>query len=294
MVCFGWGGSQNVKHKGNIETGAGSPGFSRVDVLAVMAVVVGLIFLLVKVRGGRHREVRRMSCQENLKQISVAMAAYSAGNNQKLPFAFMQPRPGAPTTWDTLIATSLRVALRCDRLDMPPPPHGSVLKCPEDSVSEAVIDQANARLRRSYAMTAHKMNRPNWPPSERNATGVGLSWSQSRKRGNSSYSYLATVSDLPAVTLGMIFEADATILMTEHAHADNFVGRSKRASIISTMEHVDATVLPMNAFHRGRINYLMVDGHVELLDPEETVGVEGEVSDASETHFGMWTIVAGD
>lgn len=269
-------------------------GFSRTDVLAILAVVLGLALLLMKTRSRHSAEVKSTSCMENLKQISAAMTAYAADSNQKLPFAFMQPKPGTPTTWDTLIATSLRVALRGDRLDMPPPPHGRVLKCPDDSISAAAVEQANAPARRSYSMTAHKMNRPNWPPSEHNATGVGLGWSQNRAKGNASYAYLQSVATLPAVKMDMIFEPDKTILITEQAQADNYVGKSKRATIDSTMEHVDTTILPMGSYHGGRINYLMLDGHVETLKPEETVGKEGEVSDSADTHFGMWTILARD
>lgn len=269
-------------------------GFTRTDVLAILAVVFGLAFLLMKTRARQSDEVKSTSCMENLKQISVAMAAYSADSNQKLPFAFMQPKPGTPTTWDTLIATPLRVALRGDRLDLPPPPHGRVLKCPDDLISAAAVEQANAPARRSYSMTAHKMNRPNWPLSERNATGIGLGWSQYRNKGNASYVYLESLATLPSIKMDMIFEPANTILITEQAQADNYLGKSKRATIAATMEHVDTTVLPMGSYHGGRINYLMVDGHVETLKPEETVGKEGEVSDSADTHFGMWTILAGD
>ncbi|MFT4588284.1 MAG: prepilin-type processing-associated H-X9-DG protein [Candidatus Binatia bacterium] len=269
-------------------------GFSRTDVLVILAVILGLAFLLVKTVGQQSDSVKSTNCLENLKQISTALAAYSNDSNQKLPFASMQPRPGTPTTWDMLIATSLRVELRGDQLDMPPPPYGRLLKCPEDTISAAAIQQVNIPARRSYAMPAHRMNRPNWPPSEYNATGVGLGWSQNRKKGNASYAYLESVSTLPAISMDMITEPDKTILITEQAQADNYIGKSKRATIKSTLEHVDSTVLPSGSYHGGRINYLMVDGHVENLKPEETVGPEGEVSDAADTHFGMWTILSGD
>jgi len=143
-------------------------------------------------------------------------------------------------------------------------------------------------------MTAHRMNRPNWPPSPDNATGVGLGWSAYRKRGNSSYAAIDTEAPLPAISLNMILEPSGTILVTEQINADNLLAKPRLSTIDSTMAHVDDTYLSVDSVHGGRCNYLMVDGHVVSLEPSATVGGEGEVSDSAETHFGMWTIAAGD
>lgn len=51
------------------------------------------------------------------------------------------------------------------------------------------------------------------------------------------------------------------------------------------------TIIDENpAWHEGRWNYLFVDGHVELLYPEDTVGTNGGMGDTNQTQSeGMWT-----
>lgn len=268
--------------------------FTRTELLAVVALIMGLVTLWVMSRPERTAVIWEANCVGNLKEIGAALTVYSEESNQKLPFAFMQPKPGMPVTWDGLISTTLRVAMRGEYLDGPPPPVGLALRCPNDGIDAVSVDASSSSVRRSYSMTEHKMNRANWPPSEYNSTGVGLFWSAYRKRGNASYAALEGASTLPAVTLDMIQERARTILVTEQANAGNLVGRPKLATVKSTVAQVDETILPLSALHGGEINYLMADGHVESLEPDETVGLEGEISDSADTHFGMWTIVAGD
>jgi hypothetical protein len=38
----------------------------------------------------------------------------------------------------------------------------------------------------------------------------------------------------------------------------------------------------------------MVDGHVEFLSPDQTVGATGEAGENPRKHLGMWTIRAKD
>ncbi len=272
----------------------GRQGFNRTELLAAIAVLMGLAVLWANTGHKRSTATREISCLGNLKQIGAAISVYSGENRGKLPFAFMQPKPGAPVTWDRQISTALRVALRGESLDAPPPPVGLALRCPEDTISASTVATENPPARRSYSMTEHKMNRPNWPPSEYNTTGVGLFWSAYRKKGNSSYAYLETAPRLPAVSMDMILDGAGTIVVTEQATAENHAGKPKFSTVRSTIEQVDETVLPANSYHGGKINYLMADGHVELLQRKATVGPEGEVSDSADTHFGMWTIAAGD
>jgi len=268
--------------------------FTRTELLAVTVVILAIAFIWAPKNDAGARAVRQTACLENLKQIGAALAVYSGDNRDKLPYAAIQPRQGMPTTWDRLISTPLRVALRGNNLSAPPPPSGRVLRCPKDSIEPVSVDPENVPGRRSYAMTAHKMNRSNWPPSEYNSTGVGLFWSAYRKRGNSSLASIEGAPTLPAVTRDMIHDQAATIVITEQAHEENFLNRPKFSTVKATLEHVDETILPLDSLHDGKINYLMADGHAELLAPEDTVGPEGDVSDAADTHFGMWTIVSGD
>ncbi|GEM_PF-1385681 len=269
-------------------------GFTRTELLAVVTIVLTAALVWAQRMRGGSRAVRETVCRVNLKQIGAALSVYSTDNREKLPYAAIQPRRGMASTWDRLIATPLRVVLRGGDYNAPPPPAGVALRCPEDPIEAPTVDPARVSGRRSYAMPAHRMNRPNWPPSEYNSTGVGLFWSAYRKRGNGALASMQGAAPLPAVTLDMLQDRAATIVFTEQAHPENLLGRAKFSTVSSTVGHVDETVLPRDSLHGGRINYLMADGHVEQLEPEATVGPEGKVSDAPETHFGMWTIVAGD
>ena len=268
--------------------------FTRTELLAVVTIMLTIVFFWGRRGDANARVIRTAVCMENLKQIGSALRVYSSDNRGKLPYAALQPKRGISSTWDRLISTPLRVALRGDDLSSPPPPAGLLLRCPRDSIKAASLESLNVPRRRSYAMTAHKMNRSNWPPSEHNVSGVGLFWSAYRKRGNSSLASVDGVVSVPAVTIDMIRDPAATIVITEQVNPENLVGRPKFATVKSTIEHVDETILPMDSLHAGKINYLMADGRVELLEPAETVGPEGEVSDSADTHFGMWTIVSGD
>jgi prepilin-type processing-associated H-X9-DG protein len=77
-------------------------------------------------------------------------------------------------------------------------------------------------------------------------------------------------------------------LLVERISIPNALWQTKFACIISAKEQFDAKTIDQNKFHGGKLNYLMLDGHVELLRPIQSGGHVGAGNQ------GLWTIRPGD
>ena len=91
----------------------------------------------------------------------------------------------------------------------------------------------------------------------------------------------------------MIPEASGTILMTEHIDMNNIQGNQNQAHMphAAVAQHLEAGHgITEVEYHGNRWNYLMVDGHVSLLEPLKTMGR----GTARGQQTGMWTVLAGD
>lgn len=275
-------------------------GFSRTELL----ITIGLVALLgmlaavfaVKVRGRSSTAV----CMNNLRQIGAAEQLYLQHNNDKLPYAFLHYRDQQQTSWDTLLSSYLRAALRGGKTDGPPPPLKGVnqqLRCPADTVPPPEWAVRFHQERRTYALGMHNMAPENWPPGADNKTGVGLNWTfgarGERPPSARVYNFTAT-NQQAAVTRSMLLAPAKTLAVTERVRSANVIGNMAGAVITVTADHIEKNVIPAEKYHGGKFNYLMTDGHVETLFPEDTVGVTGEAGDKASRHLGLWTIKAGD
>lgn len=108
-------------------------------------------------------------------------------------------------------------------------------------------------------------------------------------RGNDSVGRINT----PTVALATIPEPSKTILLSERLH-NTSVAQSASAADLDVRKvgeqqarQYNGEAFDLNA--GGKFNYLFVDGHVELLRPEDTIG-SGSLNSAK----GMWTITPGD
>jgi len=249
--------------------------FSRADLIAVIAVVavlgVGLGSWV-----GRSGAAARV-CAANLKQLGMAMATYEQDNGNRIPYAYVElgsykNYEASKTVWDSLIFPYI-----------PPGKNGlaqkHLLRCPADT-----IPQVQMATRRTYAMPTHSNKGDNWPLSPENDTGIGVWYARWEKRKElTNYILTATTQDdesghalktvaLPAFKLEMIHAPASTLLLTEHATAVNTAFNFHGATIDSEQDHVVATNLDIAHYHGGKINYLMVDGHVESLNPGQSAG----------------------
>jgi prepilin-type processing-associated H-X9-DG protein len=275
--------------------------FTRVELATVAGVLIAIVSLgAVWIVKPRHIS-REAQCAINLKALGAAMAMYEQANNDRLPYAMIRyPAAEAKNdkTWDTLIYPFV-----------PPNDRGLAqkhfLQCPADTLP-AKGDQR----RRTYSMPAHNMIKQDWPPGTNNGTGVGLWWTYYGKNmaalktilpktsapsTNSNAEVSIVQPKLPAISLSMIQAPAATLLLTEHAAAGNLAFNFSGSTIGGPSEHLDKKVLKAEEYHDGKINYLMVDGHAEMLFPLQSIGQHDPRDTNPEIERpNIWTIRAND
>jgi len=225
-------------------------------------VVIGLVTLLLACFGlSRFGERGRTAkCAANLVVLGQAMQGFSNDHGDTLPPAIVAPQD---ITWDAQIAPYLPRNLVENGMD-------PLFHCPSDRLPHARA--------RSYTMSAHNMRNENWPLGPENATGVGLIWnpeSISRLLGESVVRSAATNTDCLAMLKRSAIPSPAnTVVLTELISSDNNL-KGLRWSVIGDAADTSGAgqqleqVMHTNKarIHDGRYNYLMLDGHVELLSP---------------------------
>ncbi len=273
-------------------------GFGRTELIVTIVVVlvlgtVGLAFM----RGSKQVRVTD-TCTANLKQLGVAMSMYTEANDRRLPYAFIHMSDVKQSTWDGLVGKYVQASLRTDANKPPPAASvvGQLLSCPLDKVEPLPFAVKYGFKRKTYTMPWHSMDTKNWPPATTNTTGVGLWWA-SYGKGNTGLDPVTNRLKgiaLPSIRTDLILEPAHTMLLTEMARSNNISGNSSGGRIRYTGEQLETNVIPAMEYHGGKFNYLMMDGHVEQLFPEETVGPAGKTGSGWNTHFGIWSIRPGD
>lgn len=264
-----------------------------VTLVALLGVTLGLFFT----KRARFQG-RITACSRNLERIGRAMSEYAQEHEGSLPYARMVYSQRNQKTWDTLLKPYLKedvpktngpvtLASRARDREL-----GPFFHCPSDTLRRSA-----GHLPRSYSMSHHDMRPKNWPPGPTNATGVGLGWSfgpDGKKPPSPTVYNFEHTNQQASVKLSMIPEPKDTLLATEQIQTNNNLWAATRTTIRTTGEHLATNLISMSAFHGGKFNYLMVDGHVETLLPGQTVGPAGEVGTNAMKHDGIWTIKPGD
>lgn len=269
-------------------------------VISLVVLLAGLATLFLRRSASQSKP---NACAENLRQLGSAMSIYSFSNDTKIPYASLVFTTRDQSTWDTLLSPIVRTEVKklLGNPNVAAPSQSAVnrlLLCPADTVPAASWAQKYKLHRRTYAMTRHNMGPANWPPSATNSTGLGLTWTFGPRGTNPPsdkiYNFAAT-NKQASVRLGMILKPSETLLLTEHVWTNNIVANAAGAWIDRTSAHVvNPALLPAESFHKGRVNYLTVEGRVELLPPDRTVGPKGEVGEDPRKHGGWWTIRSDD
>lgn len=246
-------------------------------------------------------------CRGNLKTLHQAISAYAADHHGLLPPAAMTIRRSKPVAWDVMIKNYIRPNLLVANSVAAERVHDRAIAhlflCSRDT-----IERSGGARPRSYAMPKHDMEPANWPPGAGNATGVGLWWvPPPAVKPPTNHTLPAGFKPPPPKRLpalgtndpaqlrwASVAEPQGTLLLTENIRAENILWKVPQAAISTTEEQLAFAGRKREGVHNGKFNYLMVDGHVETLLPEFTVGHIGEPGGNAKTHMGIWTIRAGD
>jgi prepilin-type processing-associated H-X9-DG protein len=248
--------------------------FSRIDLLFVIMGSVGiLLFVCIGVVRGGER-LRTVQCARNLARLGEGMQAYAGAHAQSLPPAIVWTPP-MKSAWDTCLLSVLDST--SSKRDTRP----ALFVCPSDRLTRDAP--------RSYAMAQHDMKPENWPPGPDNATGLGLVWipgTVAKYFPDNKAEGGPTLDEFSMMKLTMISAPRDTLLLSELIRADNKFRSTAQAGIDGAAKQIECFKTDRKAFHGGRLNYLMVDGHVELLSALESGGLGGS--------RGIWTISGGD
>jgi prepilin-type processing-associated H-X9-DG protein len=133
----------------------------------------------------------------------------------------------------------------------------------------------------------YDINQDGWPPDENSSGGLGLYLDAKVIKKARETNPLMKSEVLPAIKTSVVPTPSDTALLVERISILNALWQPKFACIISTREQFDAKTFTANEFHGGKMNYLMLDGHVELLLPAQSEGLVG-------TDGGVWTLRAED
>lgn len=260
--------------------------FTRLDLcVSITSAILVIILVLFNLLGERGRILR---CTHNLKKMGQAFHGYAGEHEGAFPPASSLL---TGTSWDTAIKPYLRPDLfktnsTYAKRELDREVAASFL-CPSDNVHRP--------RPRTYSMSGHDMLPQNWPPGPDNATGVGLVWDiktvntlfgeDGWERATKNRSFL------PSVKLSDVPDPANTLLLTENVMPQNQVGGILGATVRGVRQQVMGFNGNREQFHHGCFNYLMADGHVELLSPFK-IGNAGSYD--SIVPGDIWTIKAGD
>ncbi len=257
--------------------------FTRTDLFVTVGVVC-LLGMLVWAGIAVAGEKRRIFfCASHLKTLGRTFAEYAHEHQDALPPAVVSDGTNS-TSWDREIAAYLdgrwdkRKSLEQQKAEAAK--IAPAFKCPSDREPRGGADA------RSYSMPMYDLKKAGWPPDEQSLEGVGLYWDvQSSKKIMGADN---AGGKWPAIKTSMVKAPADTALLVERISILNALWATKYACIVSVREQFDAKTFAARDFHGGKMNYLFLDGHVELLWPAQSGGHLGTGDQ------GLWTIRPGD
>lgn len=260
-------------------------GFTRTDLNFVIGIMMllGVLAWVGVVISGEKRRI--YACASHEKTLGHAFADYSNDHGDDLPPAVIAGQPFG-TSWDREIAPYFEPkALK--------PGDAAQQKASEAKVAYLFKCPSDRELRggaqpRSYSMPMYDISKDGWPPNGNSMGGLGLYLDAKAIKKARNENSLETSDTLPAIKTAVVPTPSDTALLVERISILNALWAAKYACTISTREQFDAKTFTAKEFHSGKMNYLMLDGHVELLLPIQSGGHLGEGDQ------GLWSIRPGD
>ena len=235
--------------------------------------------------GGEKRRI--WVCAHHLKTLGQAFAEYAQDHNGALPLAAVDDGTNS-TSWDKEIAVYLEPALarqnsteKQKELEMK---IAYLFKCPSDRVPR------RGGGPRSYSMPMYDIARFGWPPEKNSSGGLGLHLDAKTLQAAREATPSESPDYIPAIKISMAPAPADTALLVECINIQNALWTPKLACLASSKEQFSAKTFKAMDFHGGKMNYLMLDGHVELLSSQTPALLPGRNADYPD----IWTIKGGN
>jgi prepilin-type processing-associated H-X9-DG protein len=262
-------------------------GFTRADAIMVL---FSLLLLALVVRaaiwvGGEKRRI--WVCAHRMKTLGRAFDEYAQEHNGALPPAFFDD--GQTTnSWDSAIAPYLGVEFdkqnSSEKQKELEAKIAYLYQCPSDKMPR------RGGLPRSYSMPMYDINRFGWPPAANSLGGVGL-YLDVKALQHSSDALLSQPSDnIPTIKISMVPSPANTALLVECRSIQNVLWSPTLACISSSKAQFPPRAINTKGFHSGKMNYLMLDGHVESFSSQSLSLLPTGNAD----YPNIWTIKGGN
>lgn len=290
--------------------------FTLLELLVVMALVCVLASLAVPAVARAKAKSRAHVCFTNLRSLGTALAMYDADSEGRIPPAAWRVRFGEELSWDDWLDWYLGGSMsEAERWSAPYSGDKTLtfLECPADRRPSAGTHSTAPRPR-SYAMPRYIYDPQSapWPPRSSSRSGVGIVWdfkdgtnpdatTRATWRAGELYWENGLLHARPprrqlAVRTSLVRNPSATIALAEQALPSNFRGSADDAAVKSAGAQMLSGWIASSGDgeqrwpHEDLNHYLMMDGHVEALRPQQTVAPGAGLHEQS----GLWTIWSRD
>lgn len=273
---------------------AAQRGFTLIELLVVIAIIAILAGMLLPALSKAKMKAGATKCLSNLKQIGTGALVYADDNDDAVPYAFILTTASQNWSFDDVLhkyTGGSRDLTALNGGNVPVVESLKLFECPADKyirVNQALAKRSYS-MPRSGSMSGTITAPANYPPHPGSSGGVGLFFNPHNpaNHGNPVMKTRAAIVNAPATTL----------LIHERATIGNFQGGSN-TSVTDSPDQLmfnPNTTTPIPgvdplAYHNAKWNWLLVDGHVELLPLDKTIRPGTPLNAAS----GMWTIRADD